>query len=209
MSKQTSDNSSGTYEFEIYDGKDLVKSVDIEAGKSIELELKYFDDEKEYGDLQNGKTYIIKEKQTKSMYLSDICIDGIHTNGNVVTLRYDKEKNAEIVFTNSPREQAKATILKLDGETGEPLKNVKFRLLDSNGNAIKLLKNDENEYFIDNEKGEENLETNENGKISIINLPYGDYIIREIETLDGYEKKDEEIKFSINMKAMRKKMEKL
>ena len=42
------------------------------------------------------------------------------------------------------------------------------------------------------------LETNENGKISIINLPYGDYIIREIETLDGYEKKDEEIKFSIN-----------
>ncbi len=205
LSKQTSDNSSGTYEFEIYDGKDLVKSVDIEAGKSIELELKYFDDEKEYGDLQNGKTYIIKEKQTKSMYLSDICIDGIHTNGNVVTLRYDKEKNAEIVFTNSPREQAKATILKLDEETGEPLKNVKFRLLDSNGNAIKLLKNDENEYFIDNEKGEENLETNENGKISIINLPYGDYIIREIETLDGYEKKDEEIKFSINNESYEEK----
>ena len=205
LSKQTSDNSSGTYEFEIYDGKDLVKSVDIEAGKSIELELKYFDDEKEYGDLKNGKTYIIKEKQTKSMYLSDICIDGIHTNGNVVTLRYDKEKNAEIVFTNSPREQAKATILKLDEETGEPLKNVKFRLLDSNGNAIKLLKNDENEYFIDNEKGEENLETNENGKISIINLPYGDYIIREIETLDGYEKKDEEIKFSINNESYEEK----
>ena len=205
LSKQTSDNSSGTYEFEIYDGKDLVKSVDIEAGKSIELELQYFDDEKEYGDLQNGKTYIIKEKQTKSMYLSDICIDGIHTNGNGVTLKYDKEKNAEIVFTNSPREQAKATILKLDEETGEPLKNIKFRLLDSNGNAIKLLKNDENEYFIDNEKGEENLETNENGKISIINLPYGDYIIREIETLDGYEKKDEEIKFSINNESYEEK----
>ena len=205
LSKKTSDNSSGTYEFEIYDGKDLVKSVNIEAGKSIDLESKYFDDEEEYGELQDGKTYIIKEKETKPMYLSDICIDGIHTNGNIVTLKYDKEKNAEVVFTNSPREQAKVTILKLDEETGELLKNVKFKLLDSNGNAIKLLKNDENKYVIDNEKGEEDLETNEDGKISISNLPYGDYIIKEIESLDGYEKKDEEIKFSINDESYEEK----
>lgn len=86
---------------------------------------------------------------------------------------------------------AKIVILKQNQETKEPLKGVKFNILNYNKEVI----------YSD-------LTTNEEGIVEIKNLLPGQYYIQEIETLEGYEpyerlievnlKLNEEVKITVN-----------
>lgn len=86
---------------------------------------------------------------------------------------------------------AKIVILKQNQETKEPLKGVKFNILNYNKEVI----------YSD-------LTTNEDGIVEIQNLRPGQYYIQEMETLEGYEpyerlievnlKLNEEVKITVN-----------
>ena len=93
----------------------------------------------------------------------------------------------EYYFTN----KTQIIILKQNQETKEPLKGVKFKLLNSNKEVV----------YSD-------LTTNENGQIIIENLLPGKYYVQETETLENYQvynklievelKLNEEIKITVN-----------
>jgi len=89
------------------------------------------------------------------------------------------------------KNETKIVILKQSQETKEPLKDVKFQILDENKEVL----------FSD-------LTTNEEGLIIVENLLPGEYYIQEVETLEGYEvydklikiepKLNEEVKVTVN-----------
>jgi uncharacterized surface anchored protein len=70
-------------------------------------------------------------------------------------------------------------ILKTDADTGSPLQGAKFGLYDLDGKLIA-----------------EDI-TGEDGYAAFLNIPYGDYEIKEISAPDGYQKTDEVFKVSI------------
>lgn len=72
------------------------------------------------------------------------------------------------------KNDTKIIIIKQDQETGTYLKNVEFQLLDENKNVV----------YSD-------LKTDDNGKIVIDNLQPGEYYIKEVKTIDGYQKYDQ------------------
>lgn len=80
-----------------------------------------------------------------------------------------------------PENNTKLIILKKDNE-GRSLLGVKFNLLDANKNVII-----------------ENVETNEEGIITINNVIPGTYYLQEIETKEGYELNKELIQFTVEL----------
>ena len=75
-------------------------------------------------------------------------------------------------------DKSKLIILKIDSETKKPLKGVKFKITNPDGIT--------NIYTTDNQ-----------GKICLANLRPGTIIINEIETVEKYKIKDDEIKLNI------------
>ena len=78
------------------------------------------------------------------------------------------------------KNETKIIILKQDEETKEKLKGVEFELLDENKQIV---------------YGE--LKTDEEGKVQIENLIPGRYFLREVNSIDGYQKNDDLIKIDI------------
>lgn len=71
-------------------------------------------------------------------------------------------------------------LTKKDGDSKTPLAGVKFSLYKANGEKVK-----------------ENLITDENGKIRVSGLAYGDYYFTEDETIPGYVKGSQKVEFKI------------
>ena len=78
------------------------------------------------------------------------------------------------------KNETKIIILKQDEETKEKLKGVEFELLDENKQIV---------------YGE--LKTDEEGKVQIENLIPGRYFLREVNSIDGYQKNEDLIKIDI------------
>lgn len=90
------------------------------------------------------------------------------------------EEVGSSIEENYKENTTKISIFKVDEETEEALENVKFNLLNS----------DEEELFTD-------LTTDQDGKIIIEHLMPGKYIIKETETVDGYELNEAEYEVEI------------
>lgn len=81
-------------------------------------------------------------------------------------------------------DKSKFTILKVDSETKKPLKGVKFKITNPDGNT--------NTYT-----------TDEHGKINLANLRPGTIIIKEIETVGKYRINEDEIRIDIKYNETR------
>lgn len=80
------------------------------------------------------------------------------------------------------KNETKIIIKKQDEETKEKLQGVEFELLNENKEAV---------Y--------QGLKTNEEGKIVIENIVPGRYYIKEVSSIDGYEKYDELIRIDVSL----------
>ncbi|WP_166667230.1 SpaA isopeptide-forming pilin-related protein [Companilactobacillus nuruki] len=72
------------------------------------------------------------------------------------------------------------TLTKIDATTQKKLEGAIFELTDSTGKIIT-----------------DNIRTDQNGTLSINDLPFGDYVLTEVIAPDGYQLNDSPIKFSI------------
>ena len=78
------------------------------------------------------------------------------------------------------RSKANLELLKVD-DKGKLLQGVEFELFDESNNKI-----------------QENFKTDENGKLKIENIEWGNYYIKEKEPLSGYKKIDTKFEFTVN-----------
>ncbi len=101
----------------------------------------------------------------------------------------DFEKNAKktLKITNIP--YGNLTVLKQDVDTGVSIKGAVFALYKSDGKTLA-----EN---IDGKKIG-NITTNASGVAKFESVPYGDYILREIKTPEGYKKLEKDLKITLN-----------
>lgn len=83
---------------------------------------------------------------------------------------------------NYYKNETKLIIVKQDQETGEKLENVEFQLLDKNKNVV----------YSD-------LRTGVDGKITIENLLPGEYYIKEVKSIDGYQEYDQPINIKVDL----------
>lgn len=67
-----------------------------------------------------------------------------------------------------------------------PLEGVVFNLIDDKGEVVKLSKEDEGVYKLDNDNGIADISTNKNGDIIINGLADGQYKFKEIKTIGNY-----------------------
>lgn len=101
----------------------------------------------------------------------------------------DFEKNVKktLKITNIP--YGNLTVLKQDVDTGASIKGAVFALYKSDGKTLA-----EN---IDGKKIG-NITTNASGVAKFESVPYGDYILREIKTPEGYKKLEKDLKITLN-----------
>lgn len=98
-------------------------------------------------------------------------------------IKFEVTENGQVIelSLSNKRIKSEVKLLKLDSETGLPMTNVKFTIKAINGL----------------EQGQSwEMLTDESGYISM-ELPYGDYEITEVETLEGYILNTAPIKFSV------------
>lgn len=124
-------------------------------------------------ELRYGE-YYIQEIQSLEGYVTDDTKHQIIITENLKV--YPKE-----IFNRKIK--GDLVILKYDAETGEPLANVQFEILCTEGF-------DKDKKFI--------VETDENGLAKADGLNYGEYEITEIKTLDGYILDSTPIPFTID-----------
>lgn len=123
-------------------------------------------------ELAYGKYQITEVKTLEGYIINSEPINfEVNDNGQVI----------ELSMSNK-RIKSEVKLLKLDSETGLPMPNVKFTI-----NAINGLEQGQTWEVI----------TDESGYISM-ELPYGDYEITEVETLEGYVLNTTPIKFTVN-----------
>lgn len=98
-------------------------------------------------------------------------------------IKFEVKENSQVIELSMSNKRIKSEVklLKLDSETGLPMSNVKFTI-----KAINGLEQGQNWEVV----------TDESGYISM-ELPYGDYEITEVETLEGYILNSTPIKFSV------------
>ena len=173
-----------------HDGKDYILGNFINRKKyEIRVATTYFETDEE-GKIEITKVpcgqYIITEQEAPEGY-------NISTE-STKNITINSEKN-EITFENESL--GKLKIIKVDKETGEPLKGAKFQLLNKEKKKSVFVERKDNIYkYINMAVGDTELEingyvnyfeTDQNGCIEITSLPKGQYIIREIKAPDGYD----------------------
>ena len=152
-----------------------------------------------------SRTYYVKETQTIKGYAFDndeldklgaknacipvkITADYIEDENGSATTEINKNEEFEQAIYNIP--YGNITILKQDEETGKVVEGVEFELvknnskkdpaIDINGNIVK------------------NVVTDERGIAEFENIPYGDYILREVKANDWYKVLEKPIEFTLN-----------
>jgi len=134
--------------------------------------------------LENGKNYFFTEIEAPKMY-------ELNTEPHPFTAQIE-QVDEELVWTGevhkveNTRKSKELRVLKVDDETGEPLKGCVFSivLLDENGEP-KTREDGSVVYLV------ENGVTDENGEYLIEKAYYGTYKFTEIEAPEGYEMNEE------------------
>ena len=99
-------------------------------------------------------------------------------------------------FVNKRRSDYNLIINKVDGESGIPLENVKFKLFATDNKNVYF--NYKDGTYTVSESGQTEMITNTDGKISISGLQPGTYYLREISALAGYVIPDDPIEVVID-----------
>lgn len=159
--------------------------------------------------------YVAIEITYTAMLNKDAIIGGAG-NPNDVKLEYSKKTNVQPGETDDVVETMPTELPHLftyaidltkygDDDKDNPLGNVTFKLLDKDGNEIKVLKDagaPVNTYYIaaDQTTAGDTITTDADGKVKILGLETGKYYLKETATNDGYNllAKDIEIKITSN-----------
>ncbi|UOQ86863.1 SpaA isopeptide-forming pilin-related protein [Gracilibacillus salinarum] len=117
--------------------------------------------------------YILKETNAPTGYVTGIANEQtVEVNGDPSSITIENEKIIRDV-----------TLTKVDADTNQPLEGVVFELQDQDGNVV---------------AGYEQLETDEDGKITVLDLDPGSYSFVELEPLFGYHALENPINFTID-----------
>lgn len=81
-------------------------------------------------------------------------------------------------------------IRKIDGDTGETLEGVEFKIQNEFGTYGSYLFDQEGQHTTHPSEGSEHLLTNADGEFTLSDLPAGEYLLIEVEPLDGYTNAD-------------------
>jgi len=122
----------------------------------------------------------VESKIKTKPILYGVAPDSIHQDYALTADTY--EDGSGYINDEYNKNETKIIILKQDEETKEKLKNVEFELLDENKQSIYR-----------------ELKTNEEGKIIVENLIPGTYFLKEVNSIDGYQKYEELVKIDIEL----------
>ena len=143
-------------------------------------------------DLEWGKIYTLIEKNAPVGYEA--------TTQNVYLSKGEKDRVIEI---QDKRKTGIATLVKKDEKDGTKLEGAKYGLYAKNTIYDKY----GNEQYTPDTKISE-ATTDDNGKITFDELQWGDYYIKEISSVYGYELSNEKYEFTINAKNVENTVEK-
>ena len=189
------------FQIENRDKAETLEYVTDENGKIVIPNLYQFVEGKNI----SGKTVIRETKEPNGYILNSEEIEvkvsanennqlevNVSNEENIETLRKVEveENNVRIYVQNRPLFK----LTKIDSETQEPLKNIKFEIweLDESGNEVDFAKDVNENYIGEMENERYYVETDSNGTISLPLKP-GIYKAIEINTPDKYEPGNEEI----------------
>ncbi|MEG0297862.1 MAG: SpaA isopeptide-forming pilin-related protein [Clostridium sp.] len=145
----------------------------------------------------SGREYLIKSDENGQVKVTDLAIgtyyfkevkapEGYELNETLVKfeITFNQEARTVTTFENAPKESALHGNVKLvkKGYKDVLLQGAKFKLVKVDGANETLV----NEYI-----------TNENGEITINNLPLGKYYLQEVEAPNGYITSDTKYPFEI------------
>ena len=136
-----------------------------------------------FRELEWGKIYVIKETKTLKSY-------ELASSKNTYLSKLDKDKT---VIVENKRKTGTVTLTKEDEKTIEKIQGAKYGLY---AKEDIYNKNGEVEYQKDHLISEKT--TNENGQVTFEKLAWGEYYIKEIETVYGYELSEEKHLFTVN-----------
>lgn len=111
---------------------------------------------------------------------SEVTYDGVTYDPGTIW-EYDVKARPK-----SEPEWGAVRLIKYDSRTGESLKGAVFILYCENGEICHTVSGKDVE-----------LTTDEQGRIEVLRLPFGNYYFQEIEAPEGYKKSDEKVEFSI------------
>ena len=102
----------------------------------------------------------------------------------------------DIIFEN----KRIPSLNKYDETTGRPLDDVTFAVYKKGGEEKLKFKEGKNsgEYIYDEAGNVTDIETNDGGRIYLLEMPKGDYYFKEITAKKGYEKSDDPFEFSVD-----------
>ena len=143
-------------------------------------------------DLEWGKVYIAKEKNAPSGYEA--------TTQNIYLSKNEKDKVIEI---QDKRKTGTVTLTKQDEKDGAKLEGAKYGLYAKNT----IYDKDGNEQYMPDTKIAE-ATTDADGKVTFNEIQWGDYYIKEISTVYGYELSNEKHEFTINAQTVENIVEK-
>ncbi|HJJ05639.1 MAG TPA: leucine-rich repeat protein [Clostridiaceae bacterium] len=132
--------------------------------------------------LEWGKTYILKEKQALQGYEL--------AEKNTYLSKLNKDK---VVIVENVRKTGTVTLTKEDEKTTEKIQGAKYGLY---AKEDVYNKKGEVEYQKDQLISEKT--TNENGQVTFEKLTWGEYYIKETETVYGYELSEEKLLFTVD-----------
>ncbi len=111
---------------------------------------------------------------------SEVTYDGVTYDPGMIW-EYDVKARPK-----SEPEWGAVRLIKYDSRTGESLEGAVFVLYDENGEICHTVSGKDVE-----------LTTDEQGRIEVYRLAYGNYYFQEVEAPEGYEKSDEKVEFRI------------
>lgn len=165
---------------------DLIELKGLKAGAYLLKETDESSEKHEYRVISSTTNI---QEGIKDVQEINVKVDQV----NPLTLfKYTIEKEAEDSEKSEEKENSED---KEDAEEAEESKSiektglagVKFNLINSADNeVVKLTKTDEGTYSYESASEETELVTNDEGYITVNNLPTGNYYFKEIETLEGY-----------------------
>ena len=132
--------------------------------------------------LEWGKTYILKEKQALQGYEL--------AEKNTYLSKLNKDK---VVIVENVRKTGTVTLTKEDEKTTEKIQGAKYGLY-----AKEDIYNKKGEVEYQKDQLISEKTTNENGQVTFEKLTWGEYYIKEIETVYGYELSEEKLLFTVN-----------
>ena len=132
--------------------------------------------------LEWGKTYILKEKQALQGYEL--------AEKNTYLSKLNKDK---VVIVENVRKTGTVTLTKEDEKTTEKIQGAKYGLY-----AKEDIYNKKGEVEYQKDQLISEKTTNENGQVTFEKLAWGEYYIKEIETVYGYELSEEKLLFTVN-----------